>query len=112
MSETHCAPFVPVNTLAGASVKFQFPESMSFDPMSIHAHAAPQVASRGASADGSLVASLSVRTRRRIWFADMSETAARGTVVDLTLPDLRGRMSFSLLEILSAIAFDGCGVPS
>ena len=115
MSETHCAPFVPVNTLADASVKFQFPESMSFDPMSIHAHAAPHIASHGAShgpSDGSLTASLSVRTPRPIAFADMSETAARGTVVELTLCDRRGRMSFSLLEFSIAIAFDGSGVPS
>jgi hypothetical protein len=96
-----------MNTVAGASVKFQFPESMSSDPMSIHAHAAPLVA----SADSALMASLSVRTRRQIVFADMSETAARGTVVDLTLRGLRGRLSFSLLEFSIAIAFDGCGEP-
>ena len=80
--------------------------------MSIHAHAAPHVASQVASDDSSLMKSLSVRTRRPIAFADMSETAARGTVVELTLCDRRGRMSFSLLEFSIAIAFDGCGVPS
>ena len=44
MSETHCPPSVPGNTVADGSVKFQFLESMSFDPMSIHAHAAPHIA--------------------------------------------------------------------
>ena len=83
--------------------------------MSIHAHAAPHIASHGAlhgASDGSLTASLSVRTRRQIAIADMSETAARGTVVELTLCDRRGRMSFSSLEISIVIAFDDYGVPS
>ena len=61
--------------------------------------------------DGS-VAALSVRNRRRIELADMSETVARGTVVDLTLHGSPGGFTFSLLEVSIAIAFDGCGVPS
>ena len=120
MSETHCSALVPVNTVAGASVKFQFPESMSLDPMSIHAHAAPHIASRegshgasqGASDDSSPMECLSVRTRRQSSFADMSETAARGTVVVLTLSDLRGRSTVSSLEVSISIAFHGCGEPS
>jgi hypothetical protein len=81
---------------------------MSFDPMSIRAHAALHVASQ-ASGDSSRMASLSVRNRRRSALADMSETAARRTVVDLTLRDLRGRLSVSSLEFSIAIAFDGSG---
>ena len=103
--------FVPVNTVAGASVKFQFSESMRFDPMSIRAHAAPHVASYIAADDSALMASLSVRNRRQTAFADMSETAARGAVGHLTLYGPRGRLSFSLLEFSIAIAFDGCGEP-
>ena len=99
--------------------------------MSIHAHAARHVASHAAShvashaasdvashvashvasGDSPPMALLSVRPRRRIAFADMSETAVRETVVDLTFCDLRGRLSFSLLEFPIAIAFDGCGEP-
>jgi hypothetical protein len=56
------------------------------------------------------MASLSVCNRRQSALADMSETAARGTVVDLTLCDLRGRLSVSSLEFSIAIAFDGSGV--
>ena len=108
MSETRCSPCVPVDTVAGASVKFKFPESMSSDPMSIHAHAA----SRVALDDSSAMPPLSVRTRRRIAFADMSETAARGSVVDLTLCDPRGRFTVSSLEFSISMAFDGCGVQS
>jgi hypothetical protein len=116
MSETGCLRVVPVNTVAGASVKFQFSESMSFDPMSIRAHAATHVASQVALQlalnDSAPMASLSVRARRQIAFTDMSETAAPGTVVDLTLYDPRGRLSLSLLEFSIAIAFDGRGEPS
>ena len=72
--------------------------------MSIHAY----VASDGRS----VKASLSVRTRRQIAFADMSETAARGTVVDLTLSDPRGRFTVASLEVSIPLAFDGCGEPS
>ena len=72
--------------------------------MSIRAHTAPE--------HSSLMASLSVRTRRQIAFADMSDTAARGTVVDLTLSDPRGRFTVASLEVSIPIAFDGCGEPS
>ena len=75
--------------------------------MSIHVHAAPHIASD----DGALMASLSVGNRRQIAFADMSETAARGTVVGLTLCERRGRFSVSSLEFSIAIAFDGSGEP-
>jgi hypothetical protein len=101
-----------MNTVAGATVKFRFPSSMSPDPMPIYAPAASRVGSQAASCDSALMASLSVRTRRQMAFADMSETAACGTVVDLTLGDLRGRFSISLLEFSIVIAFDGCGEPS
>jgi len=87
--------------------------------MSIRAHAAPHVASQVALQlalqlaldDSAPMASLSVHTRRQIAFADMSETAVRGTVAPLTLYDPRGRLSFSLLEFSIAIAFDGRGEP-
>jgi hypothetical protein len=104
MSETHCASVVPVNTVADGSVKFQFPESMSPDPMSIHAHAAPD--------DGSVIEPLSVHNRRQIDVADMSETATRGTVVGLTLYGTRGRFTRSSLEFSISIAFDGSREPN
>jgi len=44
MSETRCPRVVPVNTVAGASVKFHLSESMNLDPMSIHVHPAPLTA--------------------------------------------------------------------
>ena len=112
MSETRCAPYVPVDTVADDAVKFQFLESMCLDPMSIHAHAAPQMDRQAARDDGSVSAALSVRHRRRIGLADMSETAALGTVVGLTLYGSRGQFTVSLLEFSIAMAFDGCGEPS
>lgn len=75
-------------------------------PMSIHVHAAPDIAL------GSVTASLSVRTRRPIAAADMSETVARRTVVDLTLRERGGRFSLAALEFSIARALHGCGVPS
>jgi len=108
MSETRWAPYVPVDTVGGDSVKFQFLESMSLDPMSIHAHATRQTAREA----NSVVAALSVRNRRRTELADMSETATRRTVVGLTLYRSLGRFTFSSLEFSIAIAFDGCGEPS
>jgi hypothetical protein len=103
-----------VNTVAGASVKFQFPESMTFDPMSIHVHPAPYVAPRDSVAtdDRAPMAAVSVCTRRAIALADMSETARRRTVLDLTLSDRRGRFSSWMLELSRWGAFDGGGGPS
>ena len=112
MSETRRLPYVPADTVGGVSVKFQFLKSMSFDPMSIHAHAARRTARRTAADDGSVAAALSVRNRRRGGLADMSETATRETVVDLTLYGSQGRFTFSSLEFSIAIAFDGCGEQS
>jgi hypothetical protein len=83
---------------------------MSLDPMSIRTHAAPHVASQVAF-DSALLVSLSVGNRRRVAFADMSETAVPGTVGRLTLYGPRGRLSFSLLELSISIAFDGGGEP-
>jgi hypothetical protein len=100
---------VPANTVGDDSVKFHFMKSMSFDPMSIHAHAARQTARQAAQKASSVAAALSVRNRRRIDTADMSETAARGTVVGLTLYGSPGGFTFSSLEFSIAIAFDGCG---
>jgi hypothetical protein len=105
MSETRRPPYVPANTVGDDAVKFQFPKSMSFDPMSIHAQAARTAARKA----GSVAGALSVRNRPRIELADMSETAARGTVVGLTLYGLPGRFTFSSLEFSIAIAFDGRG---
>ena len=99
---------VPADTVAGESVKFQFLESMSLDPMSIHAHGAPQMDLD----DSAVAAALSVRHRRQIGLADMSETATHGTVAGLTLHGSRGDFTFSSLELSNAIAFDGCGEPS
>ena len=76
--------------------------------MSIHAHAAPHIDWEGRSR----IASLSVWNRRQVAFADMSETAGRGTVAALTVSDPRGHFTGSSLELSIAIAFDGCGEPS
>jgi len=108
MSETRGLPYVPADTVGGDSVKFQFPKSMSFDPMSIHPHAARQVEWEASF----VAAALSVRNRRRIELADMSETAMRGTVVGLTLYGWPGGFTFSSLEFSIAIAFDGRGEPN
>jgi hypothetical protein len=108
MSETRCAWCVPANTVDADSVKFQFPESMSFDPMSIYPHAASQTDRE----DSSVTTPVSVRRRRQIGLADMSETAARGTVVHLTLYGSRGGFTFPSLEFSLSIAFDGSGEPS
>jgi hypothetical protein len=79
MSETHRAPVVLPNTVADASVKFQFPESMTFDPMSIHLHAA--------SEDSAPIASLSVHPDGK--------------------SHLRGRFTLSSAELSKPMAFDG-----
>lgn len=80
MSETHWAPVVLADTIVDASVKFQFPESMTFDPMSIHVHAA--------SEEGASMASRSI---------------------DLTLYAAGVRFAPSSPELSIAPAFDGCG---
>ena len=98
MSETRWARTVPANTVAGPLVKFQLSESMSFDPMSLHVHAAPST--------------LSVYDRRPTAPADMSETAARRTVVPLTLSERRAHLSFKVLELSIAASFHGGGEPS
>ena len=100
MSETRCACVVSRNTLRDSSVKFQFLESMTPDPMSIHAHAAPD--------DRARMGALSVRLRRRIGIADMSETTVVGTVVLLTVRDGRDRMARLALELSCGIAFRCC----
>ena len=100
MSETRCACVVSRNTLRDGSVKFQFLESMSLDPMSIHAHAAPD------DMDGR--SALSVSHRRPIDVADMSETATVGTVVLLTVRDCRDRDTRLALELSGGIAFRCC----
>jgi hypothetical protein len=84
MSETHCAPVVLTNTVADTLVKFQFPESMNFDPMSIHAHPA--------SEDSRPTASLSVHPDGK--------------------SSPRGRFTPTSLELSVSMAFDGCGEPS
>lgn len=77
---------------------------MSFDPMLIYAHAAPEASS--------VMASLAVGTGRQLAFANMSKAAAPRTVVDLTLYEPRGQFTVSSLEFSISIAFDGCGEPS
>jgi hypothetical protein len=80
--------------------------------MSLQVHAASQMDRRAVRGEGVGAATLSVRHRRLIELADMSETATRGTVVDLTLYGSRGCFTFSSLEFSIAMAFDGCGDPS
>jgi hypothetical protein len=119
MSETRRSTLVLVNTVVNDSVKFAFPRSINLAPMSIYAHVARQMVKKATREtiwqtvrpDRSVPAALSVRHRRQIGLADMSETATRETVADLTLCGSRGRFTFSSLEFSIAIAFDGCGDP-